>query len=674
MANPGEAVETAMAAWQAGRCDEAKSTAVSNACEMLRLFAIAGSDAGVPRFPPQDPELHMHFADLCHVAGACLPFCREQVGPGDVTKLLSQLGQQEAQSHTSTSALQQSLLRTSLVNYEHWCTGIDEVKKKDSNERDLARANLIMQAETHARLGQYTESVRCWQRVAYEFHPNADRSRSSSSPEGDCSAISRSFADMDIAPFAIRHEAAQLEILNRSADAAELRQLIRDERERVNFDDAASLASARTAWACKSCTWDAVALLSQGSEDEGDLSENEAAQRLQAILDPDAESQRLQRTKVCRLPLRVQHLLQRLRVGAPCDNMQRQTGAGPREAKALSLRDLQSHSRNWPELQSSDNAVPTSALSPKAASEWARLCHQFRNSEFKTAVVDDFFSPPVLQELLRFSQEARVFHTQRAGFLGAFPGDGASHPLLPDIAAEMERSDVLGEILKGNSPDEEDQQITHPLGNWWLFKYVPNGTEGRLAVKEDEPGGSKQQKCTAKWERGIGVHADPAAVNVNIWLTPDEGCLQGGGLEIFAHTPSDGKGEGNDMFSTKFNREFSTKDEERKFIEDVLKRGSSSGSGSKGSKIIPYRQNRAVIFKGDRWHCSEPFVFDDEYKLWRCNLTFLFGDRVIEEPGNTSTNLRAASVSPRGTPSTAESPGVSAAADDDAWDECFDSD
>jgi hypothetical protein len=43
----------------------------------------------------------------------------------------------------------------------------------------------------------------------------------------------------------------------------------------------------------------------------------------------------------------------------------------------------------------------------------------------------------------------------------------------------------------------------HSLGLWWLFKY------------------------TNQAKNGISIHADAAAVNINIWLTPDSAHVKG---------------------------------------------------------------------------------------------------------------------------------------------------
>ena len=88
----------------------------------------------------------------------------------------------------------------------------------------------------------------------------------------------------------------------------------------------------------------------------------------------------------------------------------------------------------------------------------------------------------------------------RRGFLGAFPGDGLTHPLLLRLAHELVAA--APRIF-----------ADYALALWWLFKY-----------SETNPA-------------GIGIHADPAAVNCNLWLTQDAACLDGGGLTVYSHVP-----------------------------------------------------------------------------------------------------------------------------------------
>jgi hypothetical protein len=105
-------------------------------------------------------------------------------------------------------------------------------------------------------------------------------------------------------------------------------------------------------------------------------------------------------------------------------------------------------------------------------------------------VVDDFFSKEALEEIWRYQLEAQIFQTMRAGYLGAFPANGNTHPLIKHAALQLEGK--MPKVFLG-----------HSLGLWWLFKY------------------------TNQAKNGISIHADAAAVNINIWLTPDSAHIKG---------------------------------------------------------------------------------------------------------------------------------------------------
>ncbi len=133
----------------------------------------------------------------------------------------------------------------------------------------------------------------------------------------------------------------------------------------------------------------------------------------------------------------------------------------------------------------------------------------------------------------------------------------------------------------------------HPLGLWWFFKYT-----------DEAP-------------NGIGIHADPAAVNINIWLTPDEARVRGGGLTIFKKAADDRSAVAD------YNHEFASEG-----AEAALRKQLEEG----GSVHVEYRANRAVMFISDQFHVSEPFEFKRGYENHRVNLTLLFGDRLVNNP------------------------------------------
>jgi hypothetical protein len=203
----------------------------------------------------------------------------------------------------------------------------------------------------------------------------------------------------------------------------------------------------------------------------------------------------------------------------------------------------------------------------------------------RITVVDEFFTVDALEELWRYARETACFRTVRRGFLGAFPADGNTHPILLSTARALERRMPL--TFAG-----------HPLGLWWLFKYTDEAPQG------------------------IGIHADAAAVNVNIWLTPDIVRKEGGGLDIFMQLPP------HEANVTDFNHEFPSEAAEAEFRRKLRSAGDV--------KHIDYKQNRAVIFVSDLFHESEPFTFIDCVEQPRINLTFLFGDRTVGRSSDTA--------------------------------------
>lgn len=199
---------------------------------------------------------------------------------------------------------------------------------------------------------------------------------------------------------------------------------------------------------------------------------------------------------------------------------------------------------------------------------------------------------PLLSSNQAYSQHGAHFRTTRRGYLGCFPTDGLTHPLLLSLVRELEAS---APAIFGR----------HRLALWWLFKYDESNSEG------------------------IGIHADPAAVNINLWLTADEACIEGGGLVIYKHVPA------LETHTLEVNHEFGD-GEERALRAELAKEGVFT---------VPYRCNRAVIFVSDQYHESLPFRFASGYENRRVNLTLLFGDRW-------------APVSPRGhRPVSREAPG-----------------
>lgn len=189
--------------------------------------------------------------------------------------------------------------------------------------------------------------------------------------------------------------------------------------------------------------------------------------------------------------------------------------------------------------------------------------------------VDHLLTPEALAAMRRFCLEATIWKKEyENGYLGAFIGDGFATPLLFQIAEEL-RLRFPG-IFK-----------EHRLTQAWSFKHDSA-------------------------RRGLGMHADAAAVNVNFWITPDEANLdpETGGLVVWdKEAPRD------------WNFKAYNSEKNRGKILDFLEQ-----SGAKMVRI-PYRCNRAVIFNSDLFHETDDVRFQDTYLSRRINITLLYGFR-----------------------------------------------
>lgn len=192
--------------------------------------------------------------------------------------------------------------------------------------------------------------------------------------------------------------------------------------------------------------------------------------------------------------------------------------------------------------------------------------------------IDGFLRHETLASLRRYCLENTFwfdFH-HPDGYLGALMENGFAAPLLFQIAEDLQRH------LPGIFRD-------YPLFQMWAFKY-----DSRL--------------------RGIQTHADVAAVNLNFWLTPDEANLDpdSGGLVIWdKEAPADWRF--GDFNSGDGGRQQRIRD----FLHD---------SGAQ-RVVVPYRQNRAVLFNSDLFHRTDDIRFKEGYENRRINITLLFGQR-----------------------------------------------
>ena len=186
--------------------------------------------------------------------------------------------------------------------------------------------------------------------------------------------------------------------------------------------------------------------------------------------------------------------------------------------------------------------------------------------------VDDLLTPQAFYSLRRFLLESTIWHdfSHIAGFVASYLEDGLACPLVLQIADDLRRA--FPEILGGQ-----------PLSQAWAFK----GLQAQAAVD---------------------VHADDAAVSVNFWVTPTEANLDPGhgGLVVCLSPPPE-------------DWEIKDYDADQERIVTFLKQRAAD------SLIVPYRQNRAVLFRSRLFHHSDRPEFASGYENHRINLTLLYG-------------------------------------------------
>ena len=194
---------------------------------------------------------------------------------------------------------------------------------------------------------------------------------------------------------------------------------------------------------------------------------------------------------------------------------------------------------------------------------------------------DNFLSTAALHALRNHLLESTIwFNVKRGGYLGAYLAEGLACPVLLKIANELPQK--FPKIFK-------DYALKHV----WAYKY------DNLVQSAGSPA------------TGINVHADFAAVNVNFWITPSQSNMseESGGLIVYD-------------VEAPVSWDFETYNSDQALIrkEIQVKKGEAS--------IIPYLENRIVIFNSNLFHETDRYKFREGYENRRINVTMLFGDRV----------------------------------------------
>jgi len=214
--------------------------------------------------------------------------------------------------------------------------------------------------------------------------------------------------------------------------------------------------------------------------------------------------------------------------------------------------------------------IPGRALAVRSNRQ--ELVRRFENSPAGAIHFDDLLSPPALASLRRYLLESTIWHdfVHIEGFVASYLEDGLACPLLLQVVDELrgEFPELLGHL---------------PLTQAWAFKAV----EGTGA---------------------IDAHADDATISVNFWVTPTSANLNSdrGGLGVcLAQPPS----------------AFAVKDYHR----DRLAAAQFLDLHRSETLVVPYRDNRAVLFKSRLLHYSDAPEFDESYENHRISVTLLFG-------------------------------------------------
>ena len=211
-----------------------------------------------------------------------------------------------------------------------------------------------------------------------------------------------------------------------------------------------------------------------------------------------------------------------------------------------------------------------------------KITNDYFSHDFGLTYIDEFLSPKTLTSLRNFLLGSTIWFDffYGNGYIGANLKDGLASPLILQIAEDLRVK--LPKIFKH-----------HKLTQLWAYKYDSRARD-KAAFK------------------GISVHADFAAINVNFWITPKSANLNKstGGLVVYnAEAPQEWN------FKT-----YNT--DEKRIREEISKNG-----GNK--KVIPYNENRAVIFNSNLFHETDSIDFKDGYENRRINVTMLFGERTL---------------------------------------------
>lgn len=142
---------------------------------------------------------------------------------------------------------------------------------------------------------------------------------------------------------------------------------------------------------------------------------------------------------------------------------------------------------------------------------------------------------------------------------------------------------------------------------WEPYHDLQKEIQQRLPILEDKTFFQGWIFCYDEDCAGVTPHADPGAINVNIWCTPD-GCIldkDKNGLILYNIKPPE------DWTWEDYNRDLPK-------IEDYLEENKAVGTK------IPYKYKRAVIFDSRYFHETDNVSTKPGIGNKRINITFMY--------------------------------------------------